>query len=103
LEFTGQQIQNAVRSHPDYGTRKLRILDVGEGKGVLPNYIAQLLGDAVQVQVIDIACGALTLARGKAYCPTILRNFWEMLFKCKSLILRVVLWCDEIQALGCAC
>jgi hypothetical protein len=32
---------------------------VGGGKGVLANYLAQLLGDAVQLQVIDIEGGAI--------------------------------------------
>ena len=59
LEFMGRQIQNVVRSHPEFGKRKLRILDVGGGKGVLAHYLAQLLGDDVQVQVIDIARGAI--------------------------------------------
>lgn len=59
LEFMGWQIQKVVQSHPDYGTRKMRILDVGGGKGVLANYLVQMLGDAIQVQVIDIAGGAI--------------------------------------------
>jgi hypothetical protein len=59
LEFMGRQIQNVMQSHPDYGTRKLRVLDVGGGKGMLATYLAQLLGDAVQLQVIDIAGGAI--------------------------------------------
>jgi SAM-dependent methyltransferase len=59
LEFMGRQIQKVVQSHPDCGTRKLRILDVGGGKGVLATYLAQILGDTVQLQVIDIADGAI--------------------------------------------
>jgi 2-polyprenyl-3-methyl-5-hydroxy-6-metoxy-1,4-benzoquinol methylase len=59
LEFMGRQVQSVVHSHPEFGKRKLRILDVGGGKGVLAHYLAQLLGDTVQVQVIDIARGAI--------------------------------------------
>jgi SAM-dependent methyltransferase len=59
LKYIGRLIQNVVQSHPDYGTRKIRILDVGGGKGVLAAYLAQILGDAVQLQVIDIAGGAI--------------------------------------------
>jgi hypothetical protein len=55
----GRQIQKVVQSHPDFGTRKMRILDVGGGKGVLATYLAQILGDTVQLQVIDIAGGAI--------------------------------------------
>jgi SAM-dependent methyltransferase len=59
LEFMGRQVQDVVQSHPEFGKRKLRILDVGGGKGVLAHYLAQLLGDSVQVQVVDIARGAI--------------------------------------------
>ena len=59
LEFMAQQIQAVVQAHPDYGTRKLSILDVGGGKGVLANYLAKVLGDDVFIKVIDIASGAV--------------------------------------------
>ena len=59
LEFMGQQIQHVVHSHPDYGSRKLRILNVGGGEGVLAHYLTQLFGDNVQVQVIDVASGTV--------------------------------------------
>lgn len=51
LEFMVRQISQVLRSHPDYGKRKLNIVDIGGGKGLLSNLI-------VDVQVIDISTRA---------------------------------------------
>lgn len=59
LEWMVQEIAQVARSHTDFGKRTLHILDVGGGKGKLANYLAQSLGDHVQVHVVDIAHGAI--------------------------------------------
>lgn len=59
LEWMVQEIAQVARSHIDFGKRTLHILDVGGGKGKLANYLAQSLGDKVQVHVVDIAKGAI--------------------------------------------
>lgn len=62
LEWMGQEILGALRSHRDYGQRRLDVLDVGGGKGNLANFLAQYLGDTVRVHVVDIAPS--TIANG---------------------------------------
>jgi len=60
LIWMAQQVKEAVVSHPAYGTgRPLRVLDVGGGKGYLANHLAKVLGDAISIQVIDVAQGAI--------------------------------------------
>lgn len=52
-----EQIQKLCRSHPQYGMRPLRILDVGGGKGLLANVLAtsSFLGEAaIRVDVLDV-------------------------------------------------
>ena len=59
LEFMVEQIATVLRSHPDYGKRKLNVVDIGGGKGLLSNLLAETFGeDVVQVQVIDISRSA---------------------------------------------
>jgi cyclopropane fatty-acyl-phospholipid synthase-like methyltransferase len=54
-----EQIATVLRSHPDYGKRKLNVVDIGGGKGLLSNLLAETFGeDVVQVQVIDISRSA---------------------------------------------
>lgn len=66
LQWMGHQIQSVLRSHPDFGKRKLSILDIGGGKGSLANYLGQAVND-VQVHVVDICEGAVAngVARAK--------------------------------------
>ena len=52
------QISEVLVSHPDYGKRVLKILDIGGGKGLLSNLLAQSFGDTVEVQVVDISRSA---------------------------------------------
>jgi Methyltransferase domain len=63
LEWMTEQVRHVVVSHPDYGTRPLRILDVGGGKGLLANRLAAALGgntsSSVEIHVIDVAQGAI--------------------------------------------
>jgi 2-polyprenyl-3-methyl-5-hydroxy-6-metoxy-1,4-benzoquinol methylase len=59
LDWMAQQVKEVIQSHPDFGRRSLKILDVGGGKGYLANHLAGLLGDAVQIRVIDVAQGAV--------------------------------------------
>jgi 2-polyprenyl-3-methyl-5-hydroxy-6-metoxy-1,4-benzoquinol methylase len=55
LEIMAQQVKEVVKSHPDFQTRALNILDVGGGRGYLSNYLSSVLGnDAANVHVIDI-------------------------------------------------
>ncbi len=59
LEFMVEQIAAVLRSHPDYGKRKLNVVDIGGGKGLLSNLLAETFGDdVVDVQVIDISRSA---------------------------------------------
>ena len=58
LEFMVEQIATVLRSHPDYGKRKLNVVDIGGGKGLLSNLLAETFGDDVVVQVIDISRSA---------------------------------------------
>jgi len=66
LEWMVQEIATVVRSHPDYERRLVHILDVGGGQGRLANYLAQSLGDTVQVHVVDIAQNAIANGAMKA-------------------------------------
>jgi hypothetical protein len=56
LEWMGQQIRSVLESHPDFGKRKLSILDIGGGKGSLANHLGQAIDD-VHIHVIDICAG----------------------------------------------
>eukprot|EP00986_Skeletonema_menzelii_P008728 scaffold3792_cov160-Skeletonema_menzelii.AAC.5 len=58
LEFMLEQIAEVLRSHPDYGKRKLNVVDIGGGKGLLSNLLAETFGDDVVVQVIEISRAA---------------------------------------------
>ena len=56
LQFMIQQISTVLRSHPDFGSRKLKLVDIGGGRGLLSNLLAEHFGeDAVEVQVVDIS------------------------------------------------
>ena len=65
LEWMEQQIRCVLESHPDYGKRRLTILDIGGGKGSLANYLGQAIED-VRVHVVDIAAGAIANGEQKA-------------------------------------
>ena len=67
LEWMGKQILSVVQSHPDYGKRTLRILDIGGGKGSLANYLgASMEEDNVEILVVDICHGAILNGEKKA-------------------------------------
>ena len=57
LQWMFQQVKRLCESHPDYPRRPLRILDIGGGRGLLANYLAQSLD--VEIHVIDIARRAI--------------------------------------------
>jgi hypothetical protein len=59
LAWMTHEIERIVQSHPDYGQRPLTILDIGGGKGLLANHIAQKLDDSVEIIVVDVARGAI--------------------------------------------
>jgi hypothetical protein len=52
------QISAVISSHPDYRQRPLKIVDIGGGKGLLSNLMAENFGDDVEVQVVDISKSA---------------------------------------------
>jgi len=52
------QISEVLKSHPEYGHRVLKILDIGGGKGLLSNLLAETFADKVEVQVVDISISA---------------------------------------------
>jgi len=59
LEFMIDQIERVLRSHPEYGLRKLKVIDIGGGKGLLSNALAEKVGsEIVEVQVVDISTSA---------------------------------------------
>jgi len=59
LKFMIDQIGAVLRSHPEYGQRTLKVVDIGGGKGLLSNVLAEVFGiDIVEVQVVDISISA---------------------------------------------
>jgi len=66
LAWMGEQIRTVLESHPDYGKRKLQILDIGGGKGSLAHYLGQTLHEDVQIRVVDISAGAVANGAKKA-------------------------------------
>jgi hypothetical protein len=66
LVWMGQQIREVLESHPDYGKRRLKILDIGGGKGSLAHYLGQSMQELVQVHVVDICEGAVVNGANKA-------------------------------------
>ena len=60
LQWMLGQIEQVIRSHPEYGERPLRLVDVGGGKGNLSNLLAETFGEEfVTVQVVDISQSAI--------------------------------------------
>jgi 2-polyprenyl-3-methyl-5-hydroxy-6-metoxy-1,4-benzoquinol methylase len=59
LDWMAQQVDLVIRAHPEFGQRKLKILDVGGGKGYLANHLASKLGENIEIQVIDVAVRAV--------------------------------------------
>jgi len=67
LKFMVDQIELVLRSHPDYGKRTLKVIDIGGGKGLLSNVLAEMFGsDIVQVQVVDTSISATNNGMMKA-------------------------------------
>ena len=59
LKLMIEEIAKVLRSHPEYGTRKLKVVDIGGGRGLLSNFLAETFGhDMVEVQVVDISRSA---------------------------------------------
>ena len=60
LEWMMEQIEQVLKSHPEYEKRRLNIVDIGGGKGLLSNLLAETFGEnTVQVQVVDISRAAI--------------------------------------------
>jgi len=59
LQLMMEQIANVLRSHPEYGQRVLKVVDIGGGRGLLSNFLAETFGNSVvDVKVIDISKSA---------------------------------------------
>jgi SAM-dependent methyltransferase len=65
IDWMVDQIQRVLISHPDFGKRTLRILDIGGGKGLLANNLARSIHN-VRIQVVDVCEGAIANGRKKA-------------------------------------
>ena len=67
LQWMLGQIEQVIRSHPEYGQRPLRLVDVGGGKGNLSNLLAETFGEEfVTVQVVDISQSAVRNGKMRA-------------------------------------
>ena len=58
LRWMIEQIAEVVESHPDRGRRRLRVVDVGGGRGLLSNLLAESFGEDVEVLVVDLSKSA---------------------------------------------
>lgn len=58
LMYMMDQITEVLASHPEYEKRRLKIIDIGGGKGLLSNLLAETFGDKVEIQVVDISRSA---------------------------------------------
>jgi 2-polyprenyl-3-methyl-5-hydroxy-6-metoxy-1,4-benzoquinol methylase len=58
LAWMIHQISHVLTSHPAYGQRTLNIVDIGGGKGLLSNLLAETFKGKVDVQVVDISRSA---------------------------------------------
>jgi ubiquinone/menaquinone biosynthesis C-methylase UbiE len=78
------EISQVFKSHPEYGERKLKILDIGGGKGMLSNLLAETFGEGfVEVQVVDISRSATN--NGMLICnPGALCKLSILIHFCKS-------------------
>jgi 2-polyprenyl-3-methyl-5-hydroxy-6-metoxy-1,4-benzoquinol methylase len=68
LEWMIAQIRDVIEFHPDHGQRRLRIVDVGGGKGYLANLVAEQLSDVVDVRVVDISARAINNGMMRERC-----------------------------------
>ncbi|KAL3767243.1 hypothetical protein ACHAW5_005254 [Stephanodiscus triporus] len=67
LKFMIDQIGAVLRSHPEYGQRTLKVVDIGGGKGLLSNVLAEMFGiDIVEVHVVDVSISATNNGMMKA-------------------------------------
>jgi hypothetical protein len=67
LKFMIDQIESVLRSHPAYGKRILKVVDIGGGKGLLSNVLAEMFGDDfVEVRVVDLSISATNNGMMKA-------------------------------------
>ena len=59
LKLMIEEIAKVLRSHPEFGKRKLKVVDIGGGRGLLSNFLAETFGhDILDVQVVDISRSA---------------------------------------------
>ncbi|GAX23328.1 hypothetical protein FisN_27Lh102 [Fistulifera solaris] len=68
LEWMCQQIRSVLESHPEYGQRKLRILDIGGGQGFLANALGGTINSNIeQIHVVDICARAVQNGANRAH------------------------------------
>jgi 2-polyprenyl-3-methyl-5-hydroxy-6-metoxy-1,4-benzoquinol methylase len=68
LEWMCQQIRSVLESHPEYGQRKLRILDIGGGQGFLANALGGMVDQYIeQIHVVDICARAVQNGATRAH------------------------------------
>lgn len=66
LKWMISQISDVLESHPEFGQRTLKVCDIGGGKGLLSNLMAETFGDKVEVKVVDISRAAINNGAMKA-------------------------------------
>ena len=66
LKWMIGQISSVLESHPEFGQRALKVIDIGGGKGLLSNFMAETFGDKVEVHVVDISRAAINNGAMKA-------------------------------------
>jgi len=67
LQLMIEQIAIVLRSHPEYGQRVLKVVDIGGGRGLLSNFLAETFGDSViDCRVFDISKSAISNGRMRA-------------------------------------
>jgi SAM-dependent methyltransferase len=82
IEWMCKLIIEILREHPAYGRRKLSILDVGGGKGMLAHHLSRAI-ENIEINVVDIGAGAIRngetkgirLRKGKEKLPLSVVNF----------------------------
>jgi SAM-dependent methyltransferase len=58
VKWMCEKIQQVLEGHPYFGKRRLSVLDVGGGKGMLANYLSRTI-ENVEIHVVDISAGAI--------------------------------------------
>ena len=65
LLFMTAQMDRLLRAHPEWGTRPMRVVDIGGGKGLLAEHLARTYGDLVRVTLVEIVGKRLQQAKAR--------------------------------------